>query len=173
MAIRTTFIYTYTAFSLVTLAGCSASHKAEDQKPVTWTMTPVSAAAGAGESANVTVSATIAPGWHIYSVTQPPGGPIATRITIPEGQSFVAAGEPVPSASPQVSYDKEFKMDVQEHVKAVGFTIPVRLDGSARETADSLRVDVRYQVCNDSLCLPPQTRKLVAPVTAPIASAAR
>src|ERR1700753_462111 len=34
------------------------------------------------EPAQLQVTATIAPDWHIYSITQPPGGPIRTRIKV-------------------------------------------------------------------------------------------
>src|SRR6185437_8206739 len=69
---------------------------------------------------------------------------------------------------PHIAFDSAFKMKVQLHEKAASFDVPVRFIGNAATgaTGDSVHVNVRYQVCNASLCLPPQTARLVAPVLA-------
>jgi DsbC/DsbD-like thiol-disulfide interchange protein len=159
-AMKTTLIYTLGA-SL--LGACSQERPATLQTPapVRWSLAPPSAPIQGGDTADVRVDASIQDGWHIYSITQPAGGPIATRITVPVGQPFVAAGDPKPTAQPRVAFDDAFKMNVQLHEKAVGFTVPVRASTAATSATDSVHVNVRYQVCNESLCLPPQTAKLV------------
>lgn len=119
-----------------------------------------------GTVAHVTIEAVIQTGWHIYSVTQPPGGPYATRISVPDGQPFVAVGTATAITPPHVSFDDAFKMNVQLHEKAASFDVPVRLADVAHAGGDSVRVNVRYQVCNASLCLPPQTVRLAAPIVA-------
>ena len=115
--------------------------------------------------ATVLIHGHIASGWHIYSTTQPAGGPVATRITLPQGQPFAESGAPKPLAAPTVTYDDAFRMKVEVHDKDIGFTVPVRAV-SPTNSGDSLRINVRYQVCNDSLCYPAQTAHLAAAVPA-------
>jgi DsbC/DsbD-like thiol-disulfide interchange protein len=158
---KTAFIYTA---AIVTLAACSRTTQVAAQTPVHWVVAPVRGIVKNGTVSDIKIDAAIQPGWHIYSITQPPGGPYGTRISVPDGQPFVAAGNPRALLQPHVAFDSAFKMNVQLHEKAASFDVPVRFTGSA--PGDSVHVNVRYQVCNASLCLPPQTVKLVAPVLA-------
>ncbi len=158
---KTTLIYTLFALGL---AACAPGQPAAAQTPVVWTIAPLRVVMENGATANVRIDAKIQDGWHIYSITQPAGGPIPTRITIPSGQPFGAAGDSKPSAQPRVAFDDAFHMNVQLHEKAVGFIVPIRSTAPAA-ASDSVHVNVRYQACNASLCLPPQTAKLVAPVS--------
>jgi len=157
---KTAFIYTA---AVVALGACSQTPGVAAQTPVHWSITPVRGAISNGTVSTVRVDGTIQAGWHIYAISQPPGGPYATRISVPDGQSFVAAGSPAAVLPPHVAFDSAFKMNVQLHEKAASFDIPVRFTGKSA-AGDSVHVNVRYQVCNASLCLPPQTAKLVAPV---------
>ncbi len=169
---KPTLVYMMAATLFV---ACSAQQPAEGRKsasaqapggselPASWTIRPVTQPVGPDRMTSVRIDVALQAGWHIYSITQPTGGPIATRITVPAGQPFELAGNPKPTVNPVVKFDDAFRMNVQEHEKGVGFTIPVRLSAGA-PTADSMHVNVRYQVCNASFCYPPQTAKLVAPV---------
>ncbi|MEO7104609.1 MAG: protein-disulfide reductase DsbD N-terminal domain-containing protein [Gemmatimonadaceae bacterium] len=135
----------------------------DSHTPVKWTISPVAARLSTGDTTSVRVDVQLQAGWHIYAVTQPvagpTGGPMPTRITLPSDQPFVLAGDPQPTSKPEVKFDDAFRMNVQEHDKNVGFVIPVRLAESSTP-ADSVHVNVRYQVCNAKLCYPPQTVKL-------------
>ena len=139
--------------------------QAAKARPVVWTVEPV-AAPITMRPASVRIRGRINKGWHIYSTTQPAGGPIATRISLPDGQPFVQAGRPEPVSAPTISYDDAFHMQVQEHTNDVEFVVPVRA-AALVIPGDSLRINVRYQVCNDSLCYPPQTARLAAAVPEP------
>ena len=46
-----------------------------------------------GQSAKAIVTAKIDAGWHLYSLTQPSGGPRPTRVTIDETGPFKADGK--------------------------------------------------------------------------------
>jgi thiol:disulfide interchange protein DsbD len=149
------------------LAAASASACAQKSvgTPARWAVAPVALSLRDGSVANLRVSLLIQPGWHIYSVTQPPGGPIATRIAIAPEQPFQSAGPVKPTVPPKVGFDSAFNMKVELHDKAVGFIVPVRYTGTTGTRVDSVRVNVRYQVCNATLCYPPQTARLAAPLT--------
>lgn len=144
---------------------------APSHQPVKWTISPTTAKLagklGVGDTTSVRIDVSLQTGWHVYAVTQPvagpTGGPMPTRITVPSNQPFVLAGEAKPTSKPEIKFDDAFGMNVQEHDESVGFNIPVRLTTSSTP-ADSLHVNVRYQVCNAKLCYPPQTVKLATAV---------
>ena len=60
---------------------------------------------GVNSRFDATVKARIEAGWHLYSLTQPPGGPIKTTISVTESRSFAQAGE-VQQPEPQVQFDR-------------------------------------------------------------------
>src|SRR5688500_19998893 len=75
----------------LSLAGVRAS-LAQAPAPVTWSVrTEDMRAMKPGAEARVIVVAAITPGWHIYSLSQKPGGPIAMSIAVPHGQPFTLA----------------------------------------------------------------------------------
>lgn len=149
------------AFVLITASAPACAQKST-QVPARWTVAPVAWSPTHGSVADVQVQLAIEPGWHIYSTTQLQGGPIATRITLPLEQPFELAGMIRPTTPPKVGFDDAFRMKVELHDKAVGFTVPVRYTGATGTRVESVRVNVRYQVCNASLCYPPQTVRLAA-----------
>jgi thiol:disulfide interchange protein DsbD len=108
------------------------------------------------------LSATIAPGWHVYSITQPPGGPNAATVTVAAGQGFERQGD-ITGTSPETAFDPNFQMQTQFYQKAVHLEIPLVSTGNS--TAQTVKVDVRFQACNDRLCLPPKAMRLNLPLT--------
>ena len=56
------------------------------------------------------LKADIDPGWHLYALDQPKGGPIATTIKIAEGTPFEIAGN-IESPNPEVRPDPNFIVD--------------------------------------------------------------
>lgn len=156
--------YLYCLAALLGGAACAKSPPAAGQVPATWSIAPVTSPIGTAP-ATITVRGRLQPGWHIYSVTQAAGGPTATRVTLPAGQPFEQAGEITVTPQPHVAFDEAFRMKVELHEKSVDIMVPVRATQPLRN-GDSLRMNVRYQVCNASLCYPPKTEKLVAAVPA-------
>jgi DsbC/DsbD-like thiol-disulfide interchange protein len=112
----------------------------------------------------VTISAQIELGWHVYGPTQEAGGPTAMTFRIPEGKPYSIAGAPK-SAPPIKKRDENFQMETVFYERSARFTLPVKRAAGAQK--DSVPVDVRFQVCNASLCLPPTTVHLTAEVAKP------
>ena len=110
-------------------------------------------------SATVALSATIAEGWHVYALSQPAGGPTPLKITIPSGAPFALQ---VPIQETQVIRhdDPSFKMETVYYLNTVNLTVAVKKEGAP--TTEAVPVDVRFQACNDRLCLPPYTVHLTA-----------
>lgn len=131
-----------------------AAHEVSTDTPVHWVA--VAEPGPHSDAVAVKLTATIEPGWHLYSTTQPSGGPFATKISLPPEQPYVPAGSVTVTPPPQVEFDENFHMNVQMHQGVMDALIPLK-PVAAGTGADSVRVRVRYQACNATLCLPPQT----------------
>lgn len=116
-----------------------------------------------GEKLNVQLTAKIDDGWHLYAPEQPPGGPIPTRIDLPEDQPFRLSGR-IDTPLPRIELDPNFNLDTQFYEEEAAFTIPVEILAEAAEGKQEIRVHVLYQTCNWEKCLPPRRLKLAAAV---------
>jgi thiol:disulfide interchange protein DsbD len=129
------------------------------QDPVRWSLAqsaqrPVSR----GSIVPVKLKAEIRSGWHLYSIGQPPGGPIATELSLPAGQPFTFA-RPIAAPKPHVIFDPDFAMPVQLYTDTAEFVLQIKVAAAAPPGPQTLTVDARYQSCNESICLPPRTTK--------------
>src|SRR5436190_8045291 len=114
------------------------------------------------ESIRVQLKAQIDEGWHLYALDQPPGGPIPTTIKISEGSPFSITGD-ISAPKPIVKPDQNFIIDGRPlETKFYERSAVFGLTAQAIENADanSLSVDVRFQLCNDKFCLPPKTLRI-------------
>lgn len=101
-------------------------------------------------------------GWHLYSTEKVEGGPSPTRISLVSGQGFEIAGE-IDSPAPRSAYDPNFQVATEFYEGEVAFTIPIKL--TAATVAEKIRVQVRYQTCTPTICLPPKLLELEARLT--------
>ncbi|HJP58436.1 MAG TPA: protein-disulfide reductase DsbD N-terminal domain-containing protein [Gemmatimonadaceae bacterium] len=127
-------------------------------KPVRWSLVGGASPreVAAGRTVPITVQADIAKGWHIYSLTQQPGGPIPLRIAV-QGAPDVSVRGLIQAPKPDKYFDKNFGMTTELYSGKPRFTIPVGITGRAAKGARRVEVTARYQVCSDKLCLPPRT----------------
>src|SRR5688500_13786317 len=110
----------------LSLAGVRVS-LAQTPTPVTWSVrTSDVLAIRPGAEARVTVIAAIAPGWHIYSLSQKPGGPIAMSIAVPHGEPFTLAGS-VAGPKPEITTQSTFDVPVEWYSDSARFTVPLKL----------------------------------------------
>jgi thiol:disulfide interchange protein DsbD len=112
-----------------------------------------------GQKARLLITARIDPGWHLYSLTQPAGGPRPTRITIDEAGAFKMDGAPQ-QPKPKTKFDPNFQIDTQTFDNEVTFTVPVRINSDAQPGAQKLIAKFYFQVCDEHQCLPPRTRSI-------------
>ncbi|TVZ25208.1 thiol:disulfide interchange protein DsbD [Gillisia sp. Hel_I_86] len=92
-------------------------------------------------------------GWHLYSQDVEEGGPIATNFTFNNsGATYELVGE---TSEPNVPtyYDEVFGMEIKYFEDKAEFfqTIKV-IDPNA-----IIEVEVEFMVCDDTMCLPPDT----------------
>ncbi len=122
---------------------------------IKWSASTKATSVRPGGSFEVEVTAQLAEGWHLYSVTQPPP-PIATRITVAAGQPFQVAGT-IDAPPPHTAFDQSFGIDTEFYEDSATFTVPVRAAADAPGGKKKVRLEAYFQACNDKLCLPPKT----------------
>lgn len=137
---------------------------AMSQNPVHWMAEIDRESLAAGSTVTVGVSATIDPGWYIYSITQGEGGPVPSRISLGADQPFTQAGD-VRGTEPAVKFDQNFSMEVEMHEGSVAYELPVQVAADAGPDVKEIQVRARYQACTNRVCLPAQTERLSVPVT--------
>lgn len=123
------------------------------QSPVSWSLAGAEKES-AGAPFHAKLTAKIDSPWHLYAVDQPAGGPIPTTITVPEGSPFKISGS-ILSPKAQTKFDENFKIETKFFEHEAAFDIPV--SAPVGSSTDGLAVNVRFQVCNDTTCLPPKT----------------
>jgi DsbC/DsbD-like thiol-disulfide interchange protein len=134
-----------------------------EENPVVWSLkTTTKKPIRAGEYFTLRLIAAIQPGWHLYSIDQQSGGPIATEISLTAGAPFELGN--VTGPTPHVLFDPNFDMQVGFYAGKAEFTLPVKVIPDTSGGRQTLAVAARYQSCNDKLCLPPKTVKLEVPV---------
>src|ERR1019366_6044708 len=148
------------ATSILACAALAAGPLTAQQHPITWSLTGNVKGLRQGKPFPVMVRAQIPPSWHLYSTTQPPGGPVQTVITIPDHAAFTLAGAPR-AREPDVAPDNNFEIVTETYADSVTFiTTVVPLMAGAH----TLRVKVSYQTCTNRYCLPPTDEELELPV---------
>jgi len=129
------------------------------QNPVSWSLE--SDAKGKSLKPNETIKAklkaNIEGDWHLYAVEQPAGGPFPTKITIAENAPFQIDGK-IDSPAPITKFDPNFQIDTKFFAKQAEFNLPLK--STAETNGNDLAVNVKYQVCDDTVCLPPKTVKV-------------
>ncbi len=131
-------------------------HVASAQHPIAWTLSDVPAKVDAGAPFTVKLSARIPPGWHIYSTTQPPGGPLPTVVTVKGDTTFAVSG-PLQFPAPDVAMDSAFNIYTETYVDSVTIATPLTAHAGGKRT---LTLDVHYQACTQVECLPPISDRL-------------
>lgn len=120
---------------------------------VKWSATCRPQSVKAGQNLTASLQAKIEDGWHVYSITQPPGGPTATEVSVPNGQPFKQVGN-VTQPKPESAYDPNFSMNTEFYEDQVSFSVPLAVDASAKTGEMKGTIDVRFQACNERFCLP-------------------
>lgn len=132
-------------------------------RPVKWRVIGGSAPREivSGRTVPLTLQADIAKGWHIYSLTQKPGGPFPLRLELLGAADVIVRGV-IKAPQPERAFDKNFGIETELYSGNPRFTIPVGVPGRSLSGVRKFQVSARYQVCSETLCLPPRTDKMDA-----------
>ena len=128
--------------------------------PAHWSLELQPAAAQPGSKFLARLQAKLDPGWHLYSPTTPRGGPNPTTIQVTENP--VVEAFRVFEPPPKRAFDPNFNLDTETYETSAAFLIEIDLKKDAAPGPSEVTAAVRYQACNDRLCLPPQTRTAAA-----------
>jgi thiol:disulfide interchange protein DsbD len=112
-----------------------------------------------GDDVKGVVTATIEHGWHVNSAHPLDDFVIPTQLMLDESTAtLVSAGYP-PHKLKAFTFTNGTKLAVYEGTISIPFTAKLK------PGAGSIRGSLRYQSCNDSVCLPPKTATLTINTT--------
>jgi len=106
-----------------------------------------------GEVAIVDVSAELDFTWRIYAVYDLPEGPSSTKFII-ESDIVNKSGKVI-EPEPIEKFDEGFSNITKYHEGTPQFSIPLELKDDLPNGTYNVDVIIDYQVCNNSLCYPP------------------
>lgn len=134
------------------------------QNPSKWKLETDGSASSfkTGQEFKAKLSVEVEKGWNLYALDQPKGGPYATTIKVTEDSPFEIVGE-IKAPDPIIKPDPNFIIDgkplvsrfYQEHA-----TFELTIKPNREAAPEDLKLDVRFQICNDTLCLPPRTKRV-------------
>jgi thiol:disulfide interchange protein DsbD len=124
---------------------------AQVQDPVKWNYVAIKKS---DKEYTVNISATLQPGWHIYSINTPNGGPVPTTFSFKRNPLVTLEGDTKENGKLSTIYDDVFGVDVKYYSETVMFAQPLKLKSAVKT---NLSGTIKYMLCNDKMCLPPKT----------------
>jgi len=134
---------------------------AED--PVQWTLTLDAKSAAPGSHVLAKLSGAIQDHWHVYSMTTPPGGPNPTTAKIADIPAI--ASFKIYQAKPVRKLDPSFGIDTETFSGKYELLFDIELSKNAATGPADIAANVRYQSCNDTICLPPKKKSASVSLT--------
>ena len=111
-----------------------------------------------GEVATIIVKAEMDDEWRIYALRNQGKGPVASKVTI-SGDIVKDIGM-VQEKEPLVKYDDAFETTTRTHHGGTSFQAPFLVKDDVLPGKHDVEVAVLYQVCNATLCYPPNKESL-------------
>lgn len=111
-----------------------------------------------GRPGQLRITAKIEPGWHIYSITQAPGGPRRTQIRLKPSTDYRVVGEylanPLPAKGTQPEAFKD--LIVETHDGTVTWQAPLEIAPGVDPATLKIEGVVNAQPCDANSCFPPE-----------------
>lgn len=148
---------------------CCFSAPAQKLDPIRWSLELESPVRPGSETLG-RLTAKMENGWHVYSLTTP-RPPIATTITLAEHPALDPPQ--VYQPKPARELDPNFGVETETFGGETVFLLRIPVKESAPTGELQVTVQVRYQACNDRMCLPPVRRSASAPLKIDPAAQAR
>lgn len=110
----------------------------------------------AGQPAMLIITAKVAPSYHIYSLTQPPGGPQATSIELKQVDGVSVDGQFQATPQPKTHIDQKIwtGLEIQEHEGTVHWWVPLKVTSGTDLSQLKLTGTVSLQACQANTCEP-------------------
>jgi thiol:disulfide interchange protein len=103
----------------------------------------------AGETGKIVMTATVAPGWHIYGMSDP-NASVPTKFALKAGSAVEQLGQ-VGALKPLKKMDDLLKKEVDIYEGKASFEIPVRIKPDAKGEIEVV-VEATAQACNAERC---------------------
>jgi len=119
--------------------------------PVTWSF---SMNKTGDKTYEIHMKATIQPGWHLYSQSQPDDAiAIPTAFTISPNPLFKTEGKISEIGKMEKMKDATLGISANQYSNTVDFVQKIKLKANAKTNFSG---NVEYQTCDDKKCLPPK-----------------
>ncbi len=104
----------------------------------------------------LTVQGEISPEWHVYALTQPPGGPLRSELKLVDETVVKLTGKFVAETAPHIiPNDPIFGIRIEEHGDHVVWSVPVEIGPNVKPESATFTVIYNGQICNDQAgCIP-------------------
>ena len=106
----------------------------------------------ANDEIEISFTAAIENGWHVFSTNLPSGGPIPTTLTIEQCDGAQAIGSLHSKGQEKEEYSDVFGMKLRFFERTATFSQRFRITGSSYRIKGYLR----YASCNATMCMPPR-----------------
>ena len=109
-----------------------------------------------GDEAEIIFSATVDPGWHVYSTDMGNDGPISATFNAVKMDGVETVGKLKPRGNVVKQFDKMFDMELRFFERKATFVQKIRF------TRPQYTIDcfLEYGACNDEMCMPPSQVEL-------------
>ena len=118
---------------------------------------------GNGAEAEIVFTATIDPGWHVYSTDLGQDGPIEATFNVVKMEGVETVGRLTPRGNVIKKFDEMFGMELKFFEKSATFVQKVKFT-KPQYTIDCF---LEYGACNDQNCMPPTQVELKKTGTSP------
>ncbi|MCM1030623.1 MAG: thioredoxin family protein [Oscillibacter sp.] len=129
------------------LLGCVFSLTAQVENPAKWTFSQKSLGNNEYE---LVLKAELDPGWTVYSMYTPDGGPMATKVTLNQAGKGIELVGKAQENEPHKKYDEIFGVDVWYFSGEFVIRQKVKVTDA---TIVSVKGSIEYQVCQEGQCV--------------------
>ncbi|GHT50650.1 thiol:disulfide interchange protein [Bacteroidia bacterium] len=116
---------------------------AQIQEPVKWKIF-------LNNSGELTFSASIEQGWHLYDMNLPSGGPIPTTFVFEKVQGAELSGKVTTLTGITIQYDEMFEMNISWYKNNPTFTQKIKVTDPDKFNIEGY---IDYMSCNDESCI--------------------
>ncbi|MBA3888816.1 MAG: hypothetical protein H0X67_24285 [Acidobacteria bacterium] len=125
---------------------------------VKWTATAARAEVKAGSIVSIEATADVQPGWYLYGLAQPKGGPIPLNFAGAKGKLFQVQPRGITGPEPVSKDDPVFDLETKMHAGRTVFTVPVLVARGVTAGSHTIPIEITFQACGEGICLRPYTQ---------------
>lgn len=134
-----------------------------DGEPTTWSAKYYAS----GDTGRLEIEATVGQSWHVYSTTQPKGGPLRTQFTVASPDTVTVSGAFKPNEAPHRSVSDTYPgITIEEHDGVVVWSAALNVPAGHQ---GDLKVKVNALACQNGGSCMPVNETLVAKYAGPLA----